>query len=57
MYLEPYTIIVTDINILFSPMDRSGKHTLNRDTLKVTEVMHQKDLTDIYRAFHPKSKE
>ena len=30
---------------------------VNREIMKVSEIMHQMDLTDIYRRFHPKSRE
>ena len=35
-------------------MDRSSKQNINKDIVSLNNTLDEVDLTDIYRAFHPK---
>ena len=46
------TIIVGDFNTPFTPVDRSTKQKINKETQTLNDTMDQLDLIDIYRTFH-----
>ena len=48
------TVIVGDFNTPFTPMDRSFKQKINKETQALNDTIDQIDLIDIYRTFHTK---
>ena len=49
------TIILGDFNTPFTPMDRSTKQKINKETQTLNDSIDQLDLIGIYRTFHPKT--
>ena len=52
--IDSNIIIVGDFNTPLTPMDRSSKQKINKETQALNDTIDQIDLTDIYRTFHPK---
>ena len=51
------TIIVGDFKTPLSPMDRSSKIKINKETQGLNDTLNKMYLTDIYKTFHPKTTE
>ena len=49
------TIIVGDFNTPLTPMYRSTKQKIGKETQTLNDTMDELDLIDIYRTFHPKT--
>jgi hypothetical protein len=48
-------VVVGDLNTPLSPIDRSSKQKINKETLEQNHTIDQMDLDDVYRIFHPTS--
>ena len=53
--IDSNTIIVGDFNTSLTPMDRSSKMKIYKETQALNDKIDQVDLIDIYRTFHPKT--
>ena len=48
------TMIMGDFNTTLTPMGRSTKQKISKETQTLNDTMDQLDLFDIYRTFYPK---
>ena len=51
------TITVGDFNTPLTPMDRSSKQKINKETQVLNDTLDEMDLIDIFRTFHPSAEE
>lgn len=52
-----HTRTVGDFSTGLAAMDRTSPQKLSREILELTDVINRMDPTDIYRTFHPNTKE
>ena len=55
--IDSNKIIVGDFNTPLSPMARSSKMKINKETQALNDTLNKTDLIDIYRTFLPKTTE
>ena len=55
--IDSNTIIVGDFNTPLTPMDRSSKQKISKETQVLNDTLDEMDLTDIFRTFHPNAEE
>ena len=55
--IDSNTIIVGDFNTLPTPIGRSSKQKINKETQVLNDALDEMDLIDIFRTFHPNAEE
>ena len=53
--IDSNTIIAGDFNTPLSPMDRSSKMKINKETQALNDTFKKMNLINIYRTYHPKT--
>ena len=55
--IDSNTIMVGDFNTPHTPMDRSSKQKINKETQVLNDTLDEMDLIDIFRTFYPNAEE
>ena len=55
--IDSNTIILGDFDTPLTPMDRSSRQRISKETQTLKETLDKMDLIDIFRTFHPNAEE
>jgi len=55
--IDSNTVVVGDFNTPLTPMDRSSKEKINKETQVLNDTLEEMDHIDIFRIFHPNAEE
>ena len=55
--IDRNTVIIKDFNMPLTSMDRSPRQKINKETVALNDTLHQIDLINIFRGFHPQTAE
>ena len=55
--IDSNTTIVGDFNTPLTPMDRTSKQKISKETQVLNDTLDKMDLVDIFRTFHPNAEE
>ena len=55
--IDSNTVIVGDFNTSLTPMDRSSKHKINKETQVLNGILDEMDIIDIFRTFYRNAEE
>ena len=55
--IDSNTVIIGHFNTPLTPMDRSSKQKINKETQVLNDTVDEMDLMDIFRTFHPNAEE
>ena len=55
--IDSNTIIIGDFNTQLTPMDRSSKQKINKETQVLNNTLDEIDLIGLLRTFHPNAEE
>ena len=55
--MDSNTIILGDFSTPLTPMDRSSKQKINKETQALNDIVDEVGIIDIFRPFHPNAEE